>query len=132
MHMSAMEDAAAMVPWAEPNEAALADERTSEVVRLALGGPVPDDLAMGVPLLRFATKGVPAMPLLEALLEDPLPRHGSLSCDRCGNDKRSIPYRLWIPSGASVVVVALCWSCKLHAYDRPVSAPDVPSSLVWC
>jgi hypothetical protein len=131
MHMSAMEDAAALVPWAEPNEAALADERTSEVVLRALGGPVPPELAMGVPLLRFATEGVPPMPLMEAIKEDPLPRHDSLSCDRCGNQKRTITDRLWIPSGASVVVVALCWSCKLHAYDRPVSRPGVRSSLVW-
>jgi hypothetical protein len=131
MNMSAMEDAAALVPWAEANEVALLDEKTSMVVLRALGGPVPDDCAVGVPLLRFATEGVPAMPLLEAMLEDPLPRHDSQSCDRCGNDNRSITDRLWIPAGASVVVVALCWSCKLHAYDRPVSRPGVRSSLVW-
>lgn len=131
MHMSAMEDAEALVPWCAPNEAALADEKTSEAVLRALGGPVPDDCAVGVPLLRFATEGVPAMPLLEAVLEDPLPRHDSQSCDRCGNDKRSINDRLWIPSGASVVVFALCWSCRVLAYDRPVKRPGVVSSLVW-
>lgn len=131
MHMSAVEDAAALVPWAEPNADALCDEKTSMVVFHALGQPVPHELAMGVPLLRFATEGVPAMPLVEAVMQDPLPRHDSQSCDRCGNAERSITDRLWIPSGASVVVVALCWSCKLHAYDRPVSRPGVRSSLVW-
>ncbi|WP_205474448.1 hypothetical protein [Nocardioides sp. SYSU D00038] len=130
--MSAMEDAAALVPWAEGNEIALLDEKTDEAVRRAFGGPVPDDCAVGVPLLRFATEGVMAMPLLEAMLEDPLPRHDSQSCDRCGTTKRQVTDRLWIPAGASVVVVALCWSCKLHAYDRPVSRPRVRSSLVWC
>jgi hypothetical protein len=126
-----MEDAEALVPWCAPNEAALADERTSEAVLRALGQPVPPELAMGVPLLLFAAEGVPPMPLVEAISQDPLPRHDSQSCDRCGNDKRSITDRLWIPAGASIVVVALCWSCKLHAYDRPVSRPGVVSSLVW-
>ncbi|WP_193608270.1 hypothetical protein [Nocardioides lijunqiniae] len=128
MFMSAMEDAAALVPWAEANEAALLDEKTSQVMLRALGGPVPPDLAVGVPLLRFATDGVPAMPLLEATLEDPLPRHDSQSCDRCGNSTRSINDRLWIPAGASVVVVALCWSCKACVFDNACA----PSSLAWC
>ena len=131
MHMSAMEDAAALAPWAEPNEAALADDQTSMVVLRALGQPVPADLAVGVPLLLFADETHPPMPLLEAVLEDPLPRPESRSCDRCANSTRTITDRLWIPSGASVVVLALCWSCKLHAYDRPVSRPGVRSSLVW-
>lgn len=127
MHMSAMEDAAALVPWAEANEAALADEKTSQVVLRALGQPLPPELAMGVPLLRFAAENVPPMPLLEAMLEDPLPRHDSQSCDRCGNTSRSVTDRLWIPAGASVVVVALCWSCKACAFDNACA----PSSLVW-
>ncbi|MCW2738883.1 hypothetical protein [Nocardioides sp.] len=127
MFMSAIEDAAALVPWAEANQVAMLDEKTSMVVLHALGGPVPEDCAVGVPLLRFATEGVPAMPLLDAMLEDPLPRHDSQSCDRCGNDKRSINDRLWIPAGASVVVVALCWSCKACVFERPGKR----SSLVW-
>lgn len=128
MNMSAIEDAAALVPWAKPNWAAAAvDERVSAAVLRALGGPVPPELAMGVPLLRFAAEGVPAMPLLEAVLEDPLPRHNSRTCDRCGNSGRTITDRLWIPSGASVVVVAMCWSCKACAFDRPGHG----SSLVW-
>lgn len=128
MFMPAIEDAAALVPWAAANEAALLDEKTSQVVLRALGGPVPDDCAVGVPLLRFATDGVPAMPLLEAMLEDLLPRHDSRSCDRCGNDTRSINDRLWIPAGASVVVVAFCWSCKACVFDN---GNHPPSSLVW-
>lgn len=131
MFMSAIEDAAALVPWAEPNADALSDPQTDEAVRRAFGEPVPHELAMDVPLLRFASPNVPPLPLLEAVLEDPLPRHDSQSCDRCGDDKRSITDRLWIPCGASVVVLAVCWACRLHAYDRPVSRPDAPSSLVW-
>lgn len=127
MFMSAMEDAAALVPWADGNEAALLDPRTEQAVLRALGEPVPHDLAMDVPLLRFATPGVPAMPLLEAVLEDPLPRHDSQSCDRCGDDRLSVNDRLWIPCGSSVVVVALCWSCKARVFDNAVA----PSSLAW-
>lgn len=127
MHISAMEDATALVPWAEANEAALLDEKVSLAVLRTLSGPVPDDCAVGVPLLRFATEGVPAMPLLEAMLEEPLPRHDSQSCDRCGNDTRSINDRLWIPSGASVVVVALCWSCKACVFENGMQ----PSTFVW-
>ncbi|WP_156718057.1 hypothetical protein [Nocardioides sp. Leaf307] len=127
-----MEDAAALVPWAEPNEAALADDETSQAVLNALGQRVPRELAVGVPLLLFADESHPPMPLLEAVMQDPLPRHDSQTCDRCGNTKRQVTDRLWIPAGASVVVLALCWSCKLHAYDRPVSRPGVRSSLVWC
>ena len=127
MHMSAMDDAAALVQWAEANEVALLDEKTSMVVLHALGGPVPDDCAVGVPLLRFATEDVPAMPLLEAMLEDPLPRHDSQSCDRCGNSTRSINDRLWIPAGASIVVVALCWSCRACVFENACE----PSTLVW-
>lgn len=125
MHMSAIEDAATLVPWAEPNEVALNDEKTSEAVLRALSGPLPAECAMGVPLLRFATEDVPAMPLLEALLEDPLPRHDSRSCDRCGESELSVNDRLWIPSGASVVVVAMCWSCRARVFG--VSN----NSLVW-
>ena len=127
MNMSAMEDAAALCPWAEPNEFAINIRGVDEAVRRALSEPVPPELAMGVPLLRFATEGVPPMPLLEAMLEDPLPRHGSQSCDRCGNSTRSITERLWIPSGASVVVLALCWSCRVCAFD----SHGKPSTFVW-
>lgn len=126
MIMSAIEDAAALVPWAAPNDAAPAvDEAISAAVRRALDGPVPSELAFGTPLLRFADPDVPTQPLLEAVLEDPLPRHDSQTCDRCGSDRLSVTDRLWIPAGASVVVVAMCWKCS-RVLDRPYGP-----SLVW-
>lgn len=128
MNMSAIDDAADLVPWAAPNEFAVAvDPKTDDAVRRALHEPIPAEYAADVPLLRFATPGVPPMALLDALLEDPLPRHDSQSCDRCGNSKRSITERLWIPAGRSVVVVAMCWSCKACAFE----SHGKPSSFVW-
>lgn len=119
--------AAELVPWAQPNEAAVAvDELVSEAVRRAFAEPIEPEY-VDAPLLRFATPGVPTMPLMEAVVQDPLPRHDSHTCDRCGDTKRSVTDRLWIPQGQSVVVVAMCWKCRACAFEHAVA----PSSLVW-
>jgi hypothetical protein len=97
--------------------------------RQGCSSTLPAECAVGVPLLRFAAEGVPAMPLLQAMLEEPLALARLQTCDRCGTTERSITDRLLIPSGASVVV-ALCWQCKLHATTAlfPGPASVRPSS----
>jgi len=90
----------------------------------ALSGPVPPELAFGVPLLRFADTDVPALPLIQAVINDV--RHAAHTCDRCGNSERSITDRLLVPAGASVVAVHMCWLCKA-SFDRTL----MRGSLVW-
>jgi hypothetical protein len=110
---AAMQDAADLLPWIEPNAHALEWEPMDEVVRRALDGPVPDDYAMGVPLLRYAN-GDPARPLLTAMTDPRIPRASRrwLSCDILGTKMRE-PRTLWVPCGASVVQVTM----RNHAAD---------------
>lgn len=122
---AAIRDGEELVPWAEPNAFAVEDERVAEAVLRALGGPVPPELAIGVPLLRFADTDVPALPLIQAVISDV--RHKPTICDLCANTERSIFDRLLVPAGASVVAVHICWRCKLD-YDRPLRRM---STLVW-
>lgn len=114
-----------LVAWAEPNNAALGDECTEAAVLRALGGPVPDDLALGVPLLRFADTTVEAIPLIQAVIYNV--RHTPTVCDRCGDTERSILDRLLMPCGASVVALHCCWRCRL-TLDMPHRGG---STLVW-
>lgn len=123
MNMAAIEDAERLVPWTEPNAAALVDERLEAAVLRALTGPVPAEL-VGSPLLRFANTDLPAVPLLDAVLDPP--KHDHLRCDRCNRTRLSILDRLWVPSGASVVEVAVCWLCHAE-FDNTLWS----SSLVW-
>lgn len=119
---SAMLDGSELVPWAEPNAAAVEDERVEAAVLRALAGPVPPELAIGVPLLRFADTD--AVPLIQAVINDV--RHAAHTCDLCGNSERSITDRLLVPAGASVVAVHTCWRCKA-SFDRTL----MHGSLVW-
>lgn len=121
---SAMRDGAALVAWAEPNTAALLDSRMEAAVLRGLAGSVPPELAFAVPLLRYANTDLPAMPIIEALMDDV--RHDHHVCDRCGNTELSVTDRLWVPCGAAVVEVAVCWRCKAE-FDRTLQR----SSLVW-
>jgi hypothetical protein len=117
-----IEDAQRLFPWAEPNAFAMEDERVEAAVLRALSGPVPPELAFGVPLLRFADTD--AVPLIQAVINDV--RHAAHTCDLCGNSERSILDRLLVPAGASVVAVHVCWLCKA-SFDRPF----MRGSLVW-
>ena len=123
--IAAASDGDDLVAWAEPNTAALDDEHCDAAVRRALSGPVPDDLAFGVPLLRFADTAVPALPLIQAVIMDT--RHTPTVCDRCGNTERSVFDRLLVPCGASVVALHVCWRCQVNL-EMPHRGG---SSLVW-
>jgi hypothetical protein len=123
---AAMRDGEQLVAWAEPNSAACEDPREGQAVLRALGGDVPPELAIGVPLLRFADTDVPAVPLVQAVINDT--RHSPTVCDLCGKTakQRSILDRLLVPAGASVVAVHACWACKA-TFNCAVRY----SSLVW-
>ena len=82
---SAMLDGSELVPWAEPNAAAVEDEGVEAEGLRALAGPVPPELAIGVPLLRFAATD--AVPLIQAASTDV--RHAPHPCARCGNTQRA-------------------------------------------
>lgn len=106
---AAIRDGGELMKWAEQNTIALEDDRIEAAVLRALGGPVPDEYAVGVPLLRFPSTDVPDVPLLDAIINDK--RHNCASCDRCG--RRAVrTSRLLIPSGASVVAVHCCPHCR--------------------
>lgn len=97
-----------LVPWTAPNADALQDERLEAAVLRGLAGPVPQELAVGVPLLRFAN-GAPAMSLLAAILNPPVPRGNGRTrhvCDVFGTPMVE-PNTLWVPCGASVVQVTV-------------------------
>ncbi|HET7327657.1 MAG TPA: hypothetical protein VFJ14_10295 [Nocardioidaceae bacterium] len=118
-----------LVAWAEPNTVVLDDPDCDAAVRRALSGPTPDDLAYGVPLLRFADTSVPAIPLVQAVIMDA--RIAPTACDRCqvARPVEVAAYdRLLVPCGASVVALHLCWTCKAHL---DFAWSDAPSSLVW-
>lgn len=123
MIMSAIEDAVALVPWAEPNADALNWERMDEAVQRALSGPVPADFT-SQPLLRFANTAIPAMLLVEAVLSPPIPRGRSV-CDISGTPMRE-PNTLWVPCGRSVVQVTM------RNFQRDLLADWVGTDLVWC
>ena len=106
--MAAIEDAEGLVRGREANSYALQYEPLERVVLEALAGPVPPHMAMGVPLLRFANGNTP-IPLLQAVMEPPIPRaygHRWYTCDIDGTTMRE-PNTLWIPCGASVVQVTV-------------------------
>jgi hypothetical protein len=129
---AATEDAVALVPWAAPNADALQEEWLEAAVLHAIGGPVPDDFAVGVPLLRFAN-GAPAMPLLDAVLNPPIPRRQggrSHRCDVFGTTMRE-PNTLWVPCGASVVQVTMRNFARGILEDVTRTASRLPR-LVWC
>lgn len=120
---SAIRDGSELVPWTEPNANVLADDRMQEAALAALGGPVAHELAFAVPLLRFVDTELPAVPLIQAVMNPP--RHRATSCDRC---EKPIPrgtkvYNLWVPMGASVVAFHTCGLC--HDVLNDVTACDL-------
>ncbi len=135
--VAAVQDGQDLVPWAAPNVAALGWEPMDDAVQRALSGPVPTDLAMGIPLLRFAS-GRDAVPLLPAIINPPVPRASRawLTCDispwlredlagfRKAHRMRE-PRTLWVPSGASVVQVTMRNSVADRLQD------EVGVQLVW-
>lgn len=112
MTMAAIEDVQRLAPWAQGNRDAIADERVEGAVLRGLGGPVAPDLAVGTPLLRYANTDLPALPLIEALIENV--RHDHRACDRCNTHRLSVLDSLWVLCGASVVEVAVCWHCRIE------------------
>lgn len=127
MHMTAMDDAEALVPWIETNADALNWEPMDEAVQRALGGPVPEDHVEGVPLLRFANTDQLAIPLLDAVMDPPIPRAGRRwhVCDISGTKMRE-PNTLWVPCGRSVVQVTM------RNFQADLLKDWVGTDLVWC
>jgi hypothetical protein len=125
--VSAVRDGDELVAWAEPNEAALDDPRVEALVLDALGGPVSDDLAIGVPLLRFANTDIDARPLVQAVTYGF--RHSTLHCDMCGFSRtKPIQDFLLVPAGASVVSISVCWLCR-GTFDHDPRYRS--TNLVW-
>lgn len=106
---AAVRDGGELVRWAEANTIALEDERIDALVQRALCSPVPPECAIGVPLLRFANRSAPDVPLLDAIVDDR--RHNSPICDRCGTRVHKTD-RLLVPAGASVVAIHCCSLCR--------------------
>lgn len=123
MTMTAIEDAERLVPWAEPNACAMQDERVEDAVLRALASPVPADLAHDLPLLRFAS-GADPIPLVDALMDPPLPRRGGFICD-VTNTRATEPNTLWVPAGRSVVQLTVRNSV------RGLLADLTSGQLVW-
>jgi len=121
--MSAIEDAERLTAWTEPNAYAMQDERVEAAVLRALAGPVPPELAADVPLLRFAN-GLPAIPLVDAVLNPPIPRRSPFICDVTGS-RATEPNTLWIPAGRSVVQLTV------RNHVREVLADLTSAHLVW-
>lgn len=123
--MSAVDDALALVSWAEPNAIALNDEELGRAVLSALSTrPGDEAFRFGVPLLRFVEADRPAVSLLDALVSDPRERKQFVPrCDHC-SAKAQPAHRLWIPSGASVVELVVC------GHHRAV-LDDQFAGLVW-
>jgi len=122
MTMSSIEDAAALVPWIEPNADALNWEPLDKIVRVALSGPIPPEYG-DQPLLRFANPDVPARLLLDAVLAPPIPR-GKSVCDITKEVVRE-PNTLWVPCGRSVVQVTM------RNFQRGLLCDWVGTDLVW-
>jgi hypothetical protein len=123
---NAIDDAARLTAWIEPNEWALQDPIVEEIVLRALGTPIPADLAADVPLLRFASGREP-MHLLDAVLAPPVPRYASGRSFRCDyfGDKASEPNTIWIPCGRSVVQMTV------RNFARELMQDDNRATLVW-
>jgi hypothetical protein len=112
---AAVRDGEDLVGWAEPNVAVLADERTEAALLAALSGPVADELAMGVPLLRFGIEqGVEAVPLIYGMVSNFAGTHRSLKCDRCRGNGVVLRPQLVVPMGGSAVVLSVCAGCRHH------------------
>lgn len=98
----------------------------------ALGGPVPDELLEtnpNTPLLRWSDGDVPAVGLLDALINPPT--HRAKTCDRCGHPlSRGLHVnRLWVPGGQSAVELQFCPLC--HDVLNDVYRNGGERLLVW-
>lgn len=92
---------------------------------------VPDGGRPDTPMLRWSNPDVPALPLLEAMLNPPA--HRSASCDRCAkpHPHGHAVHRLWLPGGQTAVELQVCPMCRsvLDAVYR--SGSDDGPLLVW-
>lgn len=127
-HEAAFQDVEGMVPWAEPNWIANNDDRLSAAVERGLGGTVAPDVPAATPLLRFANVELPAMSLLDAVLDPP--QLANRRCDRCPR-RFTVTGLLWVPCGDSVVEVAVCWKCRCYLDRQTVSPYREVSTFVW-
>ena len=113
---TAIRDGEDLVGWAEPNTAVFNDERTETALLDALSAPVPPELAMSIPLLRFANRDIEAVPLMHGVFTNFAEAHRSQVCDRCQcNGVFNMP-QLLVPMGASAVVLNVCAYCR-HTLD---------------
>lgn len=101
-------------------------------VQTALSAPVPDELLdtnVNTPLLRWADRDVPAVGLLDAMLNPP--RHRAKTCDRCSNrlGRGVAVHRMWVPCGQSAVELQFCWHC--HNVLNDVYRQGSEHVLVW-
>lgn len=113
MLIEAVRDGGQLVRWAEPNTIALNDERVEEAVLRCFSARPVDGDDHGVPMLRPCDPDRAAVPLLDAV-RDYRPEFRP-TCDRCGSTATQIKnepdHRLWIPSGATVAELVVCWFC---------------------
>jgi len=107
--LSAVQDANDLVSWAAPNADVTQDERCEKRMFQALMCPVPAELSVGVPLLRFWNLSIEAQPLVQAMLDDR--KTSTASCERCGYADPG-EHCLWIPIGVSVVALHFCTHCR--------------------
>lgn len=123
---NAIVDGEDLVAWAEPNTVALSDAKLDAATWTARNKPVPDELAFGVPLLKYANADVPTASLVGALVADRRP--DTRRCDRCSAPAQAT-YELWVNCGAQTVVAVCCEGCRAHL-DYSYRRDGVPS-LVW-
>ncbi len=110
--LAAVQDGEDLVDWAEPNLLALNDEPLDAAARGGLYATLPEEY-VGSPLLHFAHDPEwEPIPLMEALVTDFTERYRRNDCDRCLGAGQAPADQLWVPMGASVVVVHCCESCR--------------------
>ena len=118
-----VQDGERLVRWIEPNSQAL--PRLESAVLRALSVPVPQDLANGVPLLRYAEgRDLAPVRLVDAVLHPPRPNpfhHFVCDVDLSPAKGSNI---IWIPCGASVVEL------QVRGLVRDILMHAAPN-LVW-
>lgn len=107
--LSAIEDAERLVPWARDNDDVQMFGTLATVVRRALNGPVPAEVAFGTPLLRQTDPTLCAVPLLEAVSDWRMT--GVSGCCLCDREVVCTD-RLTVLAGASAVWMHFCPRCR--------------------
>lgn len=121
--LATVDEAAWLAPHLEANSQVLRWAKAEAAVLRGLGGPVPEHIPNGVPLLKYAS-GDDAVSLLDAVLNPPQPHdRGFFDCDidRIEAKTQNI---LWVPCGASVVQLRVRNAARSYL-------ADITTNLVW-